>query len=65
MVPSQVRSDRTRRNDLKLLLKLHISNDLFTGRVIKHRHRLPREVAESTALEVFKRLVDVALRDMV
>ncbi|KAK4825951.1 hypothetical protein QYF61_003469 [Mycteria americana] len=52
---SQVRSDRTRGNGLKLR----------QGRVIKHWNRLPREVVESLPLEVFKRHVDVVLRDMV
>jgi len=39
--------------------------DIFTERVVKRWHRLSREAAESPSLEVFKRLVDVVLRDMV
>ncbi|KFZ68171.1 hypothetical protein N338_00737, partial [Podiceps cristatus] len=45
--------------------RIDVRKKFFTMQVVKHWHRLPREVAEVPSLDTFKARVDVALRNLI
>jgi len=45
--------------------RLDTRKNFFSKRVVMHWHRLPREVVQSPSLEVLRRCVDEALRNVV
>ena len=45
--------------------RLDISNNVFTVGVVRHSHRLPREVVAAPSLEGFKTRLDGALSNLV
>ncbi|KFO69867.1 hypothetical protein N303_00633, partial [Cuculus canorus] len=60
--------DRMRGNEYKLergRFRLDIRKNFFTMRVVRHWHRLPREVVDTPSLEVLKARLDGALGSLI
>ena len=49
----------------KYEISIAIRKKFFTMRVVRHWHRLPREVVDAPSLEVFKARLDGALSNLV
>jgi len=60
--------DRTRGDGFKLTegrFRLDLRKKILTVRVVKHWHRLPREVGDAPSLETFKARLDGALSHLI
>ncbi|KAK4815282.1 hypothetical protein QYF61_024041 [Mycteria americana] len=60
--------DRTRSNGFKLRegrFRLHLRKRFFTMRVVRHWHRLPREVGDAPSPETFRVRLDGALSNLI
>lgn len=65
---SHTKNDRSEGNGLELWqgrFRLDIKKKFFTERVIKNWNKFSTEAVESSSLEVFKRCMDLAFRDII